>query len=189
MHFFIFCTAEWVLSQGKISRPSAWELWGCHGIVWILIGGSIYLVYSCVSIWESETQRDREPSTLIKAVIQHVHQSHRGFLLGSATAPVIRLIHFTLLISPVFWLHQSVFTPLMSPLLNACFSTTTPEYPWHRADGRADAGSKIQGWEKGEMDVCVHKSNIMRLFNILTRQMLKRWSAALLAADSISGVN
>lgn len=56
---------------------------------------------------------------------------------AAAVAQVIHLVHFTLLIPHVWQLHQPVFTPLMSPLLNACFSTT----PESCADGHADARS------------------------------------------------
>ncbi|CAB1416433.1 unnamed protein product [Pleuronectes platessa] len=60
-----------------------------------------------------------QASILIKAVTRHVRQPHRGVGRTSISlAP-------TWLIPHVFRLHQSAFMHLMSPPLNACFSTPT----------------------------------------------------------------
>lgn len=79
------------------------------------------------------------------SLLNYLRACERGLngniVLGAVVTQAIHLIHLTLLIPPIFWLHQSVFALLMSPLLNACFSATPLESPCHGSDGRIFARS------------------------------------------------
>lgn len=83
--------------------------------------------------------------------------------------------------SRLFWIHQPVFTPLMSPLLNACFFHNNTWISIPLMDVQTP-GAKFKSYGAGrrEMDVCVHRFNVMRLLIFWQGKCwLKRWSASL----------
>ena len=139
-YFFTFCTTEfngyYMWAVDLLASPRA-NVISTPSVLCVFHRHFIYQVCSCMSDSESESQSGS------RLAGEHVNQScqttcipvtswhhPRGF--GSSGHPSHSL--YLGYSSLVFQLCRLVFTPLMSPPLNACFSTT-PEYPQHRSEG------------------------------------------------------